>query len=144
MRRWGRRSYRDWLDRGEYAELLRGLLRAGGHALFNRWMRARHIAHIEKRSSGRPEPEDWGRYIEKKVRLRPGALEPRLLLGMHDVLPFLDAVGRWAPRYRSEPAWGPNTKNPEWFNAMDHFLRAFKQSRGDLALTLRSLGLYWD
>lgn len=143
MRRWGGRSHRDEMDRGEYAELLRGVLRAGGHGLFNRWMRARHIAAAEMRRVPEVGSPDWGRYIERKVRLRSGAIEPRLLLGMHDVLPFLDAVGRWAPRFRTVPAYRPNTVNPEWFTAMDLFLRAFKQSRGDLEATLRSLRLPW-
>lgn len=142
--RWGRRSASGWLDRGEYAELLRGVLRAGGHGLFNRWLRARHIAHHEKRPSKGPAPVDWGRYTQKKVRLRVGAIEPRLLLGMHDVLPFLDTVGHRASMRRTVTYYGPSATNREAFAAMDEFLRAFKQNRGDLKATLRSLGLYWD
>lgn len=142
--RWGGRRRGDWLDRGEYAELLREVLRAGGHGLFNRWLRAWHIARQEKRPSNGSSPVDWSRFTEKKVRLRAGALEPRLLLGMHDVLPFLDAVGRWAPRHRDVPVYRPHATSPEGFQAMDPFLRAFKQSRGDLEATLRSLGLDWD
>ncbi len=143
LARWGVRRPGSWLDRGEYAELLREVLRAGGHGLFNRWMRARHIAHAEKRPFPGKDPVDWSRFAERKVRLRPGALEPRLLLGMHDVLPFLDRVGRWAPRHRDVPVYAPHMTNPEWLLAMDEFVRAFKQSRGDLRATLKSLGLPW-
>lgn len=50
------------------------------------------------------------------------AREVRTLLGVHDVLPFLDTVG------------GPH-------HAMVSFLRAFKQCRGDVPATLRALGV---
>ncbi|XXF78951.1 hypothetical protein P2318_04120 [Myxococcaceae bacterium GXIMD 01537] len=123
QRRMAYRSSRKpwWLDRGEHAELLREVLRAGGHALINRWLRARHFA---EHAPSTPRPSDRpGRFIARRGH---GSLPlPRLLLGPHDVLPFLDAV----ETCRS------------MFTAMDQFLRAFKQHRRDLSATVAALGL---
>jgi hypothetical protein len=111
----------EWMDRGEQAELLRAVLAApGGHRAFNRWLWAHHAA------SSNPwyQPE-----------------LPRPLRGFHDVLSFLDEVGAYTRWYFGKRTWQPRFPNSEPFEATEAFLRAFKQSRGDVAATLKALGV---
>jgi hypothetical protein len=142
-RSWGPKRPPKWLDRGEYAELLRGVLRAGGHERFNRWMQARHIAHYELRTERRRDPCRPGHFVERTERVHTGSIRARLLLGLHDVLPFLDEVGQWRREYGGARVYRPNGSNPEWFTAMDHFLRTFKANRGHLQATMAALGVGW-
>jgi hypothetical protein len=66
----------------------------------------------------------------------------RPLRGLHDVLPFLDEVGTYAsPWYRGKKMWQPRPERAEWFTAMEDFLHAFKQCRGNVEATLATLGL---
>ncbi len=122
---WGqRRPQWRWMDRGEQAELLRAVLKApGGHRAFNRWLQARHVTQ----------------YHPQGVPVGPTRARP--LRGLHDVLPFLDEVGTYAPWYRGKQAWQPHPQRAEWFHATEDFLRAFKQCRGDVEATLAVLGV---
>lgn len=103
---WRIRSKRSGMDRGEQAQLLRQVLQVPeGHRTFNRWLRYHPNAT----------------YVRKGNKVI-GTREVRTLLGVHDVLPFLDTVG------------GPQQE-------VLRFLRAFKQCRGDLPATLLALGV---
>jgi len=107
---WRVRSKTSWLERGELAQLLRRVLQVPeGHRTFNRWLRYHPNATYLR----------WGNKVI-------WAKEVRTLLGMHDVLPFLDTVS------------GPEH---ELFQVMERFLRAFKQCRADVPATLRALGV---
>lgn len=142
MARWGRHE-RPWLDRGEYAELLREVVRTGGHRLFNKFVLARHVTRAGCVEYRRPDPHHPGRFIEELALARPQSL--RLLLGLHDVLPFLDTVGSWGRRMKGgrQRFTVPASEHHGAFVAMDRFLRAFKQHRGDLDATLRALEANW-
>jgi hypothetical protein len=116
-----RRPQSEWMDRGEQAELLRAVLAApGGHRAFNRWLWARHAA------SSNPSYQP---------------ARARTLRGAHDVLPFLDEVGEYTRWYSGKRSWQPRFPNSEPFEAAQAFLRAFKQSRGDVEATLKALGV---
>ncbi|HEX8705835.1 MAG TPA: hypothetical protein VF815_43775 [Myxococcaceae bacterium] len=122
---WGRGSKSGWMERGEQAQLLRQVLQAPeGHRTFNRWLHY-HPAAISDR---------WGRRVTPVRRVRT-------LLGVHDVLPFLDTVGRMERGRRGRRSWGPANPQSDLFPLMDHFLRAFKKCRGDVAATLKELGV---
>ena len=124
------------LDRGEQATLLHALLHApGGHRVFNQWLKARHLIHYGEALKG------WHCTCVPRCRIPSrlnAALPPvRLLLGAHDVLPFLAAI--WGPegeprKSRRTPLDGPRS-------TVNTFLRAFKQCRGDVLATARVLGL---
>lgn len=134
---WGRRE-RSYLDRGEYAELLREVLCTGGHRLFNTWLRARDAARTAWgwKKALPPDPHHPGLLLEKVARLRGSLDAPRLLLGLHDVLPFLDSVGKLSKAYQGRREFLPATQA---FTAMHQFVRAFKQHRGNLDATARTL-----
>ena len=66
-------------------------------------------------------------------------------MGLHDVLPFLDEVGTYAQAwYRGKKVWQAHPERTEWFDAMEDFLYAFKQCRGDIEATLAVLGVKSD
>jgi hypothetical protein len=114
-----RRPQSEWMDRGAQAELLRAVLAApGGHRAFNRWLQTRHTGF-------------------DNLTYQP--TRARTLHGAHDVLPFLDEVGEYTQWYSGKRAWQPRFPNPEPFEAMEAFLRAFKQCRGDVEATLKAL-----
>ena len=124
------------LDRGEQATLLHSLLHApGGHRLFNQWLKARHLIHH------REELKGWHCTCVPRCRIpsRLNAAPPpvRLLLGAHDVLPFLAAI--WGPQ--GEPLKSRRTPLDSPRSTVNTFLRAFKQCRGDVLATARVLGL---
>ena len=120
----GGSSRTGWMDRGEQAQLLRQVLEVPeGHRTFNRWLRYHPNATYDR----------WG----KRVWPKP----VRTLLGQHDVLPFLDTVGRTTRSRDGRQWWGPGDSHPGIFHDMERFLRAFKQCRGDVAATLKELGV---
>ncbi|MCY1019445.1 hypothetical protein [Pyxidicoccus sp. MSG2] len=115
------------LDRGLLATLLRRLLLLpGGQRAFNDYLK-RACAMSRTLQRG----HDGRRH---RVLHGPGPI--RLLLGTHDVRPFLAVLTR--------PTWGapptaPPPMLPEAHRAAHDFLRAFHQQRGDLAATLAAL-----
>ncbi|EPX61503.1 hypothetical protein D187_001286 [Cystobacter fuscus DSM 2262] len=124
------------LDRGEQATLLHALLHApGGHRVFNQWLKARHLLH------SRQELKGWHCTCVPRCRIPSrldAALPPaRLLLGAHDVLPFLAAI--WGPEGESRKRRRTPLDSPR--STVNTFLRAFKQCRGDVLATARVLGL---
>ncbi|NTX11439.1 hypothetical protein HUA76_11625 [Myxococcus sp. CA056] len=114
-------------DRGVMAQILRGLLRVpDGQKSFNGYL---------KRASASSWSWKQGHDGRCHVVLH-GHKTPRLLMGVHDVLTFLDGVGvhPWPPhppRPRGEPA---STREPALT-----FLRAFHRLGGDLTATLAAL-----
>lgn len=122
---WRVRLKTSWLERGEQAQLLRQVLQVPeGHRTFNRWLRYHPNATYYR----------WGNKVV-------WAKEVRTLLGVHDVLPFLDTVGRMTRDRRGRQWWVPAEAHRELFHVMERFLRAFKQCRGDLPATLVALGV---
>jgi hypothetical protein len=121
---WGRGARSQWLERGEQAQLLRQVLQApDGHRAFNRWLRYAPPGNCTC----------WDRPMaHPKVRT---------LQGVHDVLPFLDTVGSMSRGRHGQQWWGPIHAQFAYFEAMDRFLRAFKQCRGDVQATLKQLGV---
>ncbi|RKI04024.1 hypothetical protein [Corallococcus sp. AB038B] len=103
------------LDRGEQARLLRALIQEpDGQRTFNRFLRERHACASAPRNQG-----SW-----------PGkGLPPhRPLLGLHDVLPFLDTLTRhpWGNAVRT---WGQQEPPAHWVRL---FLQRFKAHRGHI------------
>ncbi|WP_404365776.1 hypothetical protein ACIHQR_35500 [Corallococcus coralloides] len=117
-RHWlGRQAWRKGAleDRGEQARLLRALLQAPeGHRTFNRFLRERHTAASAPRNQG-----CWP---------RQGLPPHRPLLGLHDVLPFLDTLTRhpWGNAVRT---WGQQEPPAHWVRL---FLQRFKEHRGSI------------
>jgi hypothetical protein len=125
---WGRRPQAEWMDRGAQAELLRTVLQApGGHRAFNHWLRAR------------AQPLLFSQHDER--RRFQGTTPIRMLLGAHDVLPFLDELGEYVRWFGGRRAWQPRYSHSEAFGAMEMFLRAFKKCGGDVKATLAALGV---
>ena len=121
----GGSSRTGWMERGEQAQLLRQVLQAPeGHRTFNRWLRYHPGATYDC----------WGRRVTCVKRVRT-------LLGVHDVLPFLDTVGHMARGRGGRQSWGPANPQSDLFPVMERFLRAFKKCRGDMAATLKELGV---
>ncbi|MCP3139577.1 hypothetical protein [Pyxidicoccus xibeiensis] len=127
-RRW-RGQLRDApLERGLSAQLLRRLLQLpDGQRAFNE-----HLKRACARQWSYVRGHDGRRHVVWQ------GLEPiRLLLGEHDVLPFLDTfLRRWQ--------LGPSRKDvtpapPEAVSAAQEFLRVFHAQRGDLPATLAAL-----
>ncbi|RKG91747.1 hypothetical protein [Corallococcus terminator] len=104
----------DWMDRGEQAQLLRALLlKPYGHATFNEFLRARYDATT-------------ARDLRASRDRQRATLPPhRPLLGMDDVMPFLDSLepGAGGPHARNWGTWAPP---PQWVCL---FLHRFKQYR---------------
>jgi hypothetical protein len=125
-RRMLRRRRRD-LDPGLHAQLLRQLLRVpGGQRAFNDYLKheTAQRAFVRRGRGGR------------RTVVLHGEGPPRLLLGVHDVLPFLEAIAHRAWRQPPpESAMGRPTAGKE---ARD-FLREFHKQRGNLAATLAAL-----
>ncbi len=104
------------MERGEQAQLLRQVLQVPkGHRTFNRWLRYHPGAYCQK----------WGNTM---VWPKPVPT----LLGLCDVLPFLDTVGHMARGHGGRPSSGPAHPHHELFQAMERFLHTFKQCRGDV------------
>jgi hypothetical protein len=102
-RAWKRK--RTFLERGEVAQLLRRVcVTPGAHRLFNRVLRAA-VVHDQQ--------------------ARPVPMSVRPLLGLHDVLPFLDDVER---------GWDMRPLRA----AVDRFCREFKGQRFDPEATARA------
>ncbi|WP_043321001.1 hypothetical protein [Corallococcus coralloides] len=95
------------MERGEMAQLLRTLLDAPeGHATLNRFLRERYTRKVNEQAPANRE--------------RAERLPHRPLLGVHDVLPFLDSL---------EPdRWG--TPPPRFMVRL--FLQRFKEHRGHI------------
>ncbi|MFY2563511.1 hypothetical protein ACN469_38315 [Corallococcus terminator] len=114
-------------DRGVMAQILRGLLRIpGGQKAFNGYL---------KRAGASSWSWKHGHDGRRHVVLH-GHKTPRLLMGVHDVLTFLDDVGvrPWPPQ-SSKPTGDPaSTREPALT-----FLRAFHRLSGDLTATLAAL-----
>ncbi|NBD13777.1 hypothetical protein [Corallococcus silvisoli] len=103
-------------DRGEQAQLLRALLlKPDGQRTFNRFLRERYTW-----ASSQCNRAAWPR--------REGLPPHRPLLGVHDVLPFLDTVkpDRWGGSVR---VWGMLDPPAHW---MRLFLQRFKEHRGHI------------
>ena len=120
-----RREGRPWLDRGLLAQLLRRLLLLpGGQRAFNDFL---------KRACARGWTYKRGHDGRRHV-VWHGLESIRLLRGVHDVLPFLDAL---------EPAltrpWALSSTERVPPEAAHTFLRAFHEQHGDLAATLAAL-----
>jgi hypothetical protein len=121
----GGSSRTGWMDRGEQAQLLRQVLQVPeGHRTFNRWL------------SYHPD-DTYSRWSHKAGCAKPG----RVLLGLHDVLPFLDTVGSMSRGRDGRQRWGPADPQAGIFHRMERFLRAFKQCRSDVPATLKELGV---
>lgn len=121
----GRRNGR--LDRGLLAQLLRQLLQVpGGQRAFNDHLKRACATHWSHQRG-----HDGRRHV-----VWHGQGPTRLLLGEHDVLPFLEALG---PRPWNAPPLKGTPSLPEATKAGHDFLRAFHAQRGDLAATLASL-----
>jgi hypothetical protein len=132
-----RRSASKWLDRGEQAELLRALLQApGGHRTFNRWLQVSHVPQYQTETRRRPCTCEPGCTLLEAVNVPVSATRPRLLLGVHDVLPFLSAL--WDPPDKSRWKRGPHA---DQLGPVNDFLRAFKRCHGDVAATAKELRL---
>ncbi|WP_224365022.1 hypothetical protein [Hyalangium versicolor] len=117
-------SRQHWMDRGEQAELLRSVLgTSGGHKAFNLWLRWRHATWINK----------WGQPMD----IRPA----RMLLGVHDVLNFLEEATAHEPSHGRRVTRGTALRDPVLFHATQAFLQAFKKHRGHVEATLAALGL---
>ncbi|RKG60859.1 hypothetical protein D7X30_08100 [Corallococcus sp. AB011P] len=115
------------LDRGEQARLLRALIQEpDGQRTFNRFLRERHAWASAPRNQG-----SWP---------RKGLPPHRPLMGLHDVLPFLDTLTRhpWGNAVRT---WGQQEPPAHWVRL---FLQHFKAHRGHIAsvrATLEAEGL---
>lgn len=125
-----RRERRGWdLDRGLLAQLLRHLLRVpGGQKAFN--------DHLKRASASRAFVKR-GRDGRRRVVLH-GEGPPRQLLGVHDVLPFLDEFASTMARRSWHPAPPEGAPGVPTQAVLD-FLRAFHQQRGNLSATLAVL-----
>jgi hypothetical protein len=125
------------LDRGEQAERLRAVLKAaGGHRALNTWLRARYVFY-RRHALHAPRALDRGCTLERAMQLHLGPTPIRLLLGLHDVLPFLEAL--WGRRLSR---WGiAEDAQPEQLHAVDEFIQAFKRCRGDVEAVARELRL---
>lgn len=115
-----RRPY--FLDPSQHAELLRAVLSApDGHRTFNLWLR-------------------WSHTRDNPHERRPSGA--RMLLGLHDVQPFLFA--HWGRRGTHPDRWtSPRGPYAAHTGAVDLFLRAFKHCRGDVAATVKTLRFKW-
>jgi hypothetical protein len=120
---------REWknLDRGLLAELLRELVRVpGGQRAFND-----HLKQACATGWSHQRGRDGRRHV-----VWHGKGPTRLLLGAHDVLPFLEVLSH--PGWRAPPPKGTPSL-PEATHAAHTFLRAFRAHRGDLVATLAAL-----
>ncbi|MFY1831796.1 hypothetical protein ACN47A_38125 [Myxococcus fulvus] len=122
-----RKKPRHLPERGLLARLLRELLLLPeGQKVFN--------AHLKRACA-----QGWGRRLGHDGRVHVvlnGKRPVRLLLGLHDVLPFLDAIDVCAGKPRS---WGyAHVHSAARGPALD-FLKAFHRHKQDLAQTLASL-----
>ncbi len=136
---WIRRRRDPRMDRGELAELLRALLQApDGHRAFNRWLQRSHpVPRYQEKTHRRACTCKPGCPLEEVVHVPVEPIRARMLLGAHDVLPFLDAL--WgAPKQ----AWWTSAPgaHAQQRDAVERFLRLFKEHRGDVAATARALG----
>ncbi len=123
QRRWNASE----LDRGLLATLLRRLLLLpGGQRAFN--------DHL-KRACAMTQTVQRG-HDGRHHQVLHGRGPIRLLLGTHDVRPFLAALTR--PTWGAPPTDAPPML-PEARQAAHGFLRVFHQQRGDLAATLEAL-----
>jgi hypothetical protein len=142
-RAWARNRRSAWLNRGEQAELLRALLQApDGHRTFNRWLQVSHVPQYRMETRRRPCSCEPGCTLLEAVNVPVGTTRPRLLLGVHDVLPFLSAL--WDSPEKNGWRKSPHADQLGPVNA---FLRAFKKCHGDVVATAKELGLesraYW-
>ncbi|QRN96924.1 hypothetical protein JRI60_49510 [Archangium violaceum] len=134
------------MDRGEQTLWLRTLLQApDGHRAFNRWLQLNHAVHYRQEQRRRPCTCSPGCSILEAVNVPVGPIRARLLLGAHDVPPFLAAMwGSASEARRSGNAHGPHAQQ---LGSVHTFLRAFKRCRGDVVATARALRLeskaYW-
>jgi|GEM_PF-2063823 len=114
-------------ERGLMAQLLRQLLRLPtGQKSFNGYL---------KRASATRWSRQWGHDGRRHVVLHGGDA-PRLLLGAHDVLPFLDDLGIKSHQVSS---WSHPRPHAPIRPVALKFLRAFHQLGGDLTATLAAL-----
>ncbi|WP_163864111.1 hypothetical protein [Myxococcus eversor] len=115
-------------DRGVLAQLLRELLRLPtGQKSFNGYL---------KHATASGWSVKWGRDGQRHVVLH-GCNAPRLLLGVHDVLSFLDDLGfdsRPETSRKSDSRTGASTQLPTLF-----FLQVFHRLGGDLTATLAAI-----
>ncbi|NTX56663.1 hypothetical protein HUA74_08560 [Myxococcus sp. CA051A] len=115
-------------ERGLMAQLLRELLRLPtGQKALNSYL---------KRASATGWSRQWGHDGHRHVVLH-GSHAPRLLLGVHDVLPFLDDLG-FESRLVSYWSRPPRPEAPTRPLALK-FLRTFHRLKGDLTATLAAL-----
>ena len=114
------------VDRGLAASLLRQLLHiSGGQRALNDFIK-RHCATDECRKTG---------HDGRRHRVFTGPTPPRVLKGVHDVLPFLEDIDSG----RKHGTWtGLSSPTPSG-EATLTFLRLFHRSRGDLDATLAAL-----
>ncbi|HYO64484.1 MAG TPA: hypothetical protein VEU33_00270 [Archangium sp.] len=139
-RRWARDRTPPWLERGEQAELLRALVLApGGHRAFNRWLRLHHVTRYRSELRRRPCSCEPGCTILETVSIPVEPVHPRMLRGVHDVLPFLEAL--WGSGARHDRWRSPAGPCADQAQAVDTFLRAFKEHRRDVASTVKALRL---
>ncbi len=136
-RAWARKRRSAWLDRGEQAELLRAVLQApGGHRTFNRWLQVSHVPQYQTETRRTPCRCEPGCTILEAVNVPVSATRARLLLGVHDVLPFLSAL--WDPPEKTRWGKGPHA---DQLGPVNDFLRAFKKCHGDVEATAKELRL---
>lgn len=121
-RAWRTRRPPPFLDPGEHAGLLRALLSAsGGHRAFNLWLR-------------------WGHTRDCPPMRSPSGA--RMLLGLHDVQPFLFA--HWGRRGTNPDRWtSPRGPYAAHTGAVDTFLRTFQQCHFDVEATVKALRFEW-
>lgn len=122
QRAWRMRRPPYFLDPKVQEDLLRAVLSApGGHHAFNLWLR-------------------WGHLRDNPHERRPSGA--RMLLGLHDVQPFLFA--HWGRRGTRPDRWSsPRGPYAAHTGAVDLFLRVFRHCRGDVAATLKALRVEW-
>jgi hypothetical protein len=140
---WERSRRQTWpLNRGEQAERLRAILQTpGGHRAFNRYLQCQHVARYRTEMRRRPCTCRPGCTFQETVRVAVSPIRARVLLGVHDVLPFLEAL--WGPPPKDPRWWSPQGPHAEQMDAVEQFLRAFKRHRGDMKATAQELRLDW-
>lgn len=128
LRRALRARRRDqFVDPGLHAQLLRHLLRLpGGQRAFNDHLKRACATHWTWQRG-----HDGRRHV-----VWHGRGTPRLLLGEHDVRPFLDSLRHY--RWNETPPEHARSV-PEAIKAARDFLRELHHQRGDLAATLAAL-----
>jgi hypothetical protein len=117
----------EFLDPGLQAQLLRHLLRLpGGQRAFNDHLKRACATHCTRQ---RGHDGRWHMVWH-------GRGTPRLLLGLHDVRPFLDSLRDY--RWNETPPEHARSV-PEALQAARDFLCELHRQRGDLAATLAAL-----